>query len=271
MLSKSLVTCPFIFYRIHPKELDFFFITPGSIIFHVMEQFGQCFNSGKGKEKAGPTHRRARTMSTFSIASNSSLVGKLWLDVSKAAPANLGSPPLFPSNASGSFSPTASASASLRSFAQCSSSRERTVSLHARPPTRRAVPMWINDTAASPPDSVISSSPQSIQSSIHSIPSISRTASSFTGVDDASTAPTSVHVSRDSSPKPSLHSPRAQPARLHPVLAACERGSKFTTQMICATCAKPGRNYPKCAKCGEMWCSRACRLKDGAKRHVCAS
>ncbi|KZP33601.1 hypothetical protein FIBSPDRAFT_847518 [Athelia psychrophila] len=223
-------------------------------------------SSGKVQAAQGfPTHRRARTLSTFSVASNKSL--KLRLDCPKSPPAHL--TPLFagPQSAKGSFSPTTSACASLRSFAQCSSSRERTVSLHVRPKSR-PLPIWTSDLLLRT-DSSMPGSPRSIESSSLSIPSISRTASSFSDRDDISTAPTSVHVSREPSP----HRQRTKPMsmKLDPVLAACERGSKFSTRVVCATCSKPGRDYPKCGKCGEMWCSRTCRLKDGAKRHVCAS
>lgn len=56
---------------------------------------------------------------------------------------------------------------------------------------------------------------------------------------------------------------------LHPVLARMERASKFCTQKKeCSTCRKPGRDFPQCGKCQQMWCSRECRLV-GGKRHVC--
>jgi len=215
--------------------------------------------------QAFPTHRRARTISTFSVASSKSL--KLRLDFPKSPPAHLTALSVGPESAKGSFSPTTSACASLRSFAQCSSSRERAVSLFARPKSR-PLPIRTRDLLART-DSSMSGSPRSIDSSSLSIPSISRTTSSFSDQDDLSTAPTSARVSREPSP----HNQRTKPMtmKLHPVLAACERSSKFSTRVVCATCSKPGRDYPKCGKCGEMWCSRACRLKDGAKRHVCAS
>ena len=58
---------------------------------------------------------------------------------------------------------------------------------------------------------------------------------------------------------------------LHPVLAGLERTSMFRVKTACATCGERGSNFPCCPKCGEMWCSRACRLKKGdGKRHVCA-
>ena len=60
-------------------------------------------------------------------------------------------------------------------------------------------------------------------------------------------------------------------ATLHPVLESLERASMFRVQTACAGCGRRGSNFPCCPKCGEMWCSRACRLKKGdGKRHVCA-
>ncbi|KAF9533255.1 hypothetical protein CPB83DRAFT_539323 [Crepidotus variabilis] len=59
------------------------------------------------------------------------------------------------------------------------------------------------------------------------------------------------------------------PTSLHPILAKLEKSSRFCTQTIyCSTCGKSGSDYPRCAKCGEQWCSRSCRLV-GGKRHVC--
>jgi hypothetical protein len=57
---------------------------------------------------------------------------------------------------------------------------------------------------------------------------------------------------------------------LHPILAACEKMSRVSSRAVCSTCMKPGYDYPRCAKCGDMWCSRACRLRDGVKRHICS-
>ncbi|KAJ8691522.1 hypothetical protein PTI98_011085 [Pleurotus ostreatus] len=81
-------------------------------------------------------------------------------------------------------------------------------------------------------------------------------------------------ISRTSSPSsdPDLPSPRPLQAvsnKLDPTLAAVERKSQFcATRMHCATCRKPGNNYPSCRKCNKSWCSRECRLVNG-KRHTC--
>lgn len=56
---------------------------------------------------------------------------------------------------------------------------------------------------------------------------------------------------------------------LHPVLARLERDSKFFKAKVrCSTCGKTGAGFPMCGRCGEMWCSRECRVGNG-KRHVC--
>jgi hypothetical protein len=57
----------------------------------------------------------------------------------------------------------------------------------------------------------------------------------------------------------------------HPILAQLERKSRFCTQKVhCSTCRKVGTDFPRCGRCGTMWCSRSCRLV-GGKRHVCSS
>jgi hypothetical protein len=59
------------------------------------------------------------------------------------------------------------------------------------------------------------------------------------------------------------------PSGIHPILATLERDSRICTQMVsCSTCKKFGQDYPRCGKCGVMWCSRSCRLVSG-KRHIC--
>ncbi len=61
---------------------------------------------------------------------------------------------------------------------------------------------------------------------------------------------------------------------LDPALRAAECASKLLKSTIpCSTCGDHGKDFPRCGKCGEAWCSRQCRLKDlsnaGTKRHVC--
>ncbi|KAF8319116.1 hypothetical protein DL93DRAFT_2164797 [Clavulina sp. PMI_390] len=70
---------------------------------------------------------------------------------------------------------------------------------------------------------------------------------------------------------PSEVTPGAMPA-LHPALAAVERSSRLLKSTVaCAVCGDVGKDFPRCGKCGEAWCSRECRMKSlaGKKRHVC--
>lgn len=220
------------------------------------------YHTGPVEHEKSPTfytsHKRARTLSQFSVSSQSS---KLTLDMSKILPTST----LRSYNASGSFSPTTSASASLLAL-DSNFSPERLSLNHIREPNPAS--LWDGDGVESPtpqspetrsPDSP--SSPLSIESSHSFIPSISRTSSSFFASD----------VLLTTSCKASLLKAEGQcNKKLHPVLAACERMSKVSSRAVCATCMKPGYDYPRCSKCGEMWCSRVCRLKGGAKRHVCS-
>lgn len=75
-----------------------------------------------------------------------------------------------------------------------------------------------------------------------------------------------------------LRTPRdwqAQPtlAPLATELRQAEERSKMTRTMTCSVCEKHGVNYPKCLKCGLVFCSRACRVgvagAGDAKKHVC--
>jgi len=99
------------------------------------------------------------------------------------------------------------------------------------------------------------------------IPSICRTPSSYTDSEYFPTAPSSAGPQTPAcelSPSPNLK------YKLHPVLESLEDRSKFCHQTCCATCKREGTNFPCCPRCGEMWCSRECRLQGtGGKRHVC--
>ena len=120
------------------------------------------------------------------------------------------------------------------------------------------------------------------------LPSICRTPSSFSGSGSDeyfSTAPSSAGpptpVLNPAAPLPrpgtgagkgKALGPEGSPAvSLHAVLEGLERASMFRVRTACAACGRSGSNFPRCPKCGEMWCSRACRLqKSDGKRHVCA-
>ncbi|KAI0670804.1 hypothetical protein C8Q78DRAFT_1032040 [Trametes maxima] len=102
------------------------------------------------------------------------------------------------------------------------------------------------------------------------LPSICRTPSSYSGSEYFPTAPSSA------GPATPVHTAATLPVArksesLHPVLENLERTSLFCVQTACATCGKGGSNFPCCPRCGEMWCSRACRLQRGnGKRHICS-
>ncbi|KIM43137.1 hypothetical protein M413DRAFT_18267 [Hebeloma cylindrosporum] len=58
---------------------------------------------------------------------------------------------------------------------------------------------------------------------------------------------------------------------LHPILAKLERKSRLCSQVVqCSTCKKPGRDFSRCPRCSDIWCSRPCRLV-GGKRHTCSN
>ena len=112
------------------------------------------------------------------------------------------------------------------------------------------------------PDSPLSFLPGSSRS-----PSISRTMLTDSDTGGPSMGPgTSPHC-------PSLPFPAKDEddnaTTLHPVLKALERGSRLSCRTTCSTCRKAGTNFPRCPRCGEMWCSRPCRLR-GGRKHVCA-
>ncbi|KAI8978681.1 hypothetical protein BD414DRAFT_494079 [Trametes punicea] len=109
-----------------------------------------------------------------------------------------------------------------------------------------------------------------IDSPSATIPSISRTPSSYSGSEYFPTAPSSAGPPTPVHSAPTLPVARKSES-LHPVLANIERTSLLNVKTSCATCGKRGSNFPCCPKCGELWCSRPCRLKKGnGKRHVCS-
>ncbi|OCH91842.1 hypothetical protein OBBRIDRAFT_791817 [Obba rivulosa] len=68
---------------------------------------------------------------------------------------------------------------------------------------------------------------------------------------------------------PRTHSPLLDESR--PTLADLEQASRFRVNAVCITCRRKGSNFPSCASCGEMWCSRECRLKwNSGRRHSCS-
>ncbi|KAJ6559216.1 hypothetical protein DFH09DRAFT_1162250 [Mycena vulgaris] len=183
------------------------------------------------------TVRRRRTCSSlFSSSSKSTLDMPTKADPSIYLTVRSGN-----HTAGGAFSPTPSAAAALQFF---------TATAH---PARR------------PPMPSAWTTPVPVRG--HTIPSISRTASSF-DVGHLSSSPDSsslLDFDRDCAPK------RFPVDSTPPALASLEKRSRLCTKRVfCATCRTPGTNFPACARCGSAWCSRACRLPGGV-RHVCTA
>ncbi|TFK91110.1 hypothetical protein K466DRAFT_342874 [Polyporus arcularius HHB13444] len=51
-------------------------------------------------------------------------------------------------------------------------------------------------------------------------------------------------------------------------LEELERTSRFRVPCVCTSCKRAGSNFPSCAKCGDVWCSRDCRVGT-AGTHAC--
>ncbi|KAJ7643298.1 hypothetical protein DFH06DRAFT_596695 [Mycena polygramma] len=94
------------------------------------------------------------------------------------------------------------------------------------------------------------------------VPSISRTASPF---EERQSVPPGWGArprgtGKSQKRERSQHREQSQRPRIHAVLESVERGSRVGTgRVVCAACAKPGVNFPRCTRCSKMWCSRACR------------
>lgn len=139
-------------------------------------------------------------------------------------------------------------------------------SLRAKLPFDRDLPAYDKhrSTATSDSDSDNATSPTSISS----IPSICRTPSTYSESEYFSTAPSSAGPVTPVHSRPS--SPKMSHKNLRPILEALEDASRFRVKTACASCRKAGSNFPCCPRCGEMWCSRECRVRStGGKRHVC--
>jgi len=74
---------------------------------------------------------------------------------------------------------------------------------------------------------------------------------------------------------PRNYSPLLSPSLpgLNRALSDLEDRSKFRVSTLCVACKKTGNNFPSCSRCGEMWCSRSCRVSSTLKRggkHSCS-
>ncbi|OBZ68790.1 hypothetical protein A0H81_11361 [Grifola frondosa] len=158
----------------------------------------------------------------------------------------------------GAFTPTSCPRQSLQSLLA-----------HKLPPAR-----WLRKRTQSNVDAPVGASPSSLTPlsipSSPTLPSICRTPSSYTASEYFPTAPSSAGPATPVHTFATLPTRKLEPPSLHPVLESLERSSRFRVQTACATCGKSGTNFPCCPRCGELWCSRVCRLKRGdGKRHIC--
>ncbi|KAI8978682.1 hypothetical protein BD414DRAFT_115410 [Trametes punicea] len=107
-----------------------------------------------------------------------------------------------------------------------------------------------------PPASVVSEQRSRTRSSTRST---SRTPS----IDSVDTASSS-----EAPATPKTHSVLVH--ELLPTLDDLERASRFRVDSKCMRCHRTGSNFPSCAKCGEKWCSRECRLQgQRGATHAC--
>lgn len=212
----------------------------------------------KNPHRPAALSSRKRTSSLLSVSSSRS--SKITLDLPKATASALVTAPTGKQDTFGAFIPTGSASESLMCIAH--SSRTSLIG-RTWPRSRRSPPHSI---FPEDPELDMSSGPPSPTSSKSYIPSISRTSSSYS----VSTPPTSPPTSILDFDVVSAIEKGKGNADLDPILAILEKSSRFCTRKVyCATCHKSGTSYPSCARCGEMWCSRNCRLVNG-QRHVCS-
>ncbi|KAH7915488.1 hypothetical protein BJ138DRAFT_1141876 [Hygrophoropsis aurantiaca] len=196
-----------------------------------------------------PARHRRQSLSQSSVSSQSSISSYFQRVAEPVMPAAT----LGHHNAYGSFTTTPSASYWLHTYLNIPDNSKR------RGKQREVG--WPSNYDFYTPDSP--DSPLSPSSPLRS-PSISRTASHDDYFEDASTGLSSVPPS----PLPPPFHEDLGLAKLHPILEAVEGASKLSSQTACVTCLKVGKDFPRCPRCSDMWCSRACRL-DGGKKHVC--
>lgn len=175
----------------------------------------------------------------------------------------------------GSFSPTSCPRQHLHHIlGERKPSRLRFNSLRTVPSMRLKLPFDLDLAAADNHRSGVGADDNDDRSSqaspVSPIPSICRTPSSYSESEYFPTAPSSA------GPVTPVHSNSSSPELSHkslrPILEALEDASKFRVQTSCSNCHKAGSNFPCCPRCGEMWCSRECRVRStGGKRHICSA
>ncbi|KAJ7623578.1 hypothetical protein FB45DRAFT_752206, partial [Roridomyces roridus] len=203
-----------------------------------------------------PAHRRRRTLSTASISANNKIEIVLASTDAGARTEQHA--------AAGAFTLTGSAHTALLEFVPYGDPRRDHGKryAHRRTQSSYAVVHW--------PTGSDSDSPPASPSSELSVPSISRTASDG----DAAWRPHTGRRKRDKEkakerPRPRSSTLLNEPTGIHPVLSKLESRSRVGTgRVVCAGCGQAGTNFPRCPRCGQMWCSRECRT---GPTHQCGS
>ncbi|KAG1751238.1 hypothetical protein EDB19DRAFT_1282502 [Suillus lakei] len=199
-------------------------------------------SSSEPQKYASVGYRRKRTwsISRSSMTSQSSTASRFPQKLYEASPAEVVQGDL---QAHGSFTTTVPAVFWLRSC----------FSIPSKSHGKRLDTGWVNEYSFE-----LSNSPRS-RSRSPDRPSISRTSSMSSALGEH---PLSSH----DSPPPSPLGDNV--STLCPILEAIENASRLSCRTVCVTCLKTGRDFPHCPRCGDMWCSRECRMQ-GGKRHVC--
>ncbi|KAJ7275746.1 hypothetical protein C8J57DRAFT_1127341 [Mycena rebaudengoi] len=113
------------------------------------------------------------------------------------------------------------------------------------------------------------SPPASPTTSFASIPSFSRTASPFSDFDsEPHTSPVPIRRVKGRGKERERERARTNLVKSHgrdttmnEKLYLLERSSRMGTgRVVCSACKKEGINFPRCARCANMWCSRECRV-----------
>lgn len=198
-------------------------------------------------EPTRPAYRRTRASSLLSTTSGISI--RTAHELVKSRPTAIVVEPSEKHDVWGSFVPMNSAAVSLRKIVSKPHPKRLKVTLFEK---RLTMPIYDPDSEDTPPTSPI--------------PHITRTLT-YHSVQRSPHPTSSAIFTVQEIPEPHIAK-----TTLHPVLANLERKSKLISPKAdyCSTCKKPGRDFPRCGKCQNMWCSRECRLM-GGRRHFCGS
>ncbi|KAG2342205.1 hypothetical protein BDR05DRAFT_369785 [Suillus weaverae] len=188
-------------------------------------------------------HNRTRSISHSSMTSQSSTASRFPQKLYETSPAEVVQGDF---QAHGSFTTTVPAVFWLHSC----------FSIPSKPRGKQLDMGWANEYNFELPDFPRSRSASPVR------PSISRTSSMNSTLGEQFISALSSHDSPPASPLGDNIS------TLCPILEAIENASKLSCSTVCVTCLKTGRDFPHCPRCGDMWCSRECRMQ-GGKRHVC--